>query len=170
MRMRTFVSACFLALSAFAAGPAFAQAAAPATLPAATTQQAPVMSPEARDAVELVDAFVAVLAAGQLEAARQFMAPDAVIVANGKTLGTRDRYIDGPARGDAAALRTVDRDVLGRNAWAGPGFAYVVTEKRLRTPGATNGPSEVVIETMLLRKTEGGWKIAHVHWSGRHAS
>lgn len=163
--MRTFVSACFLALS-IAAGPAFAQATAPA---AATTQPAPVMSQDARDAVELVDAFAAVLAAGQLDAARQFLTADAVIVANGKTLGTRDAYIDGPARGDAAALRTVDRDILHRNAWAGPGCAYVVTEKRLRAPGATTGPSEVVIETMLVRKTESGWKIVHVHWSGRHA-
>ena len=164
--MRTFVSACFLALSACAAGPVLAQAAAPA----ATTQPAPVMSQDARDAVELVDAFAAVLAAGQLDVARQFLTPDAVVVANGQTLGTRDTYIDGPARGDAAALRTVDRDILHRNAWAGPGFAYVVTEKRLRAPGATTGPSEVVIETMLVKKTESGWKIAHVHWSGRHAS
>jgi len=169
MRMRTFVSACVLALSASAVGPAFAQTSAPATVPAVATQGAPVMSQEARDAVELVDAFAALLAAGQLEAARQFLAPDAMIVANGQTLGTRDRYIDGPARGDAAALRTVDRDILHREAWAGPGFAYVVTEKRLRTPGATNGPSEVVIETMLVKKTDAGWKIAHVHWSGRHA-
>ena len=167
--MRTFASSCFLALSIGAAGPAFAQA-APATTPAITTQPAPVMSQDARDAVELVDAFAAVLAAGQLDVARQFLTPDAVIVANGKTLGTRDAYIDGPARGDAAALRTVDRDILHRNAWAGPGLAYVVTEKRLRAPGATTGPSEVVIETMLVRKTESGWKIAHVHWSGRHAS
>jgi ketosteroid isomerase-like protein len=160
--VRSLLLAFSFALSAVAAGPAFAQSPAPA--PAAVQ-----LSPAANDAVQLVDAFVAALAAGQLDAARQFMAPNAVVVANGQVLGTRDAYIDGPARGDAAALRTVERDVLRRDVNAGPDFGYVVTEKRMRVPGDAKGPSEVVIETMLIAKTAAGWKITHIHWSGRHA-
>ena len=117
----------------------------------------------------MVDAFMAALVGGQLDAARQFMAPDAVVIANGQVLGDRDAYIDGAAGADAAALRTVDREVLRRNVRADADSAWVLSEKRVHAPGATTGPSEVVIETMLLAKTPMGWKITHIHWSGRRA-
>ena len=153
-----------LVLSAVAAQPAFAQS--PASTGTPPTSQ---LSPAANDAAQMVDAFVAALVAGQLEAARQFMAPNALVVANGRILGDRDGYIDGAARGDAAALRTVERDVLRRDVSVGPDYGCVVSEKRMRVPGDARGPGEVVIETMLIARTAAGWKITHIHWSGRHA-
>ena len=163
-RVRPLLFALCLALSAATSAPAFAQSPASAGTPAERR-----LSPGENDAVQMVDAFAAAIVAGQLDAARQFMAPDAVVVANGQILGNRDAYIDGAARSDAAALRTVDRDVLRREVSAGPDFGYVVSEKRMRVPGNTKGPSEVVVETMLIARTAAGWKITHIHWSGRHA-
>ena len=177
-RVRSLLLASSLVLGTVAAGSAFAQS---SYTPAASTNVAAMaraatppaqagdvrLSPAANDAVQLVDAFAAALVAGQLEAARQFMAPSAVVVANGQIIGDRDAYIDGPARGDAAALRTVQRDVLRRKVDAGPDFGCVVSEKRVRAPGDTKGPGEVVIETMLIARTAAGWKITHIHWSGR---
>jgi hypothetical protein len=84
-------------------------------------------------------------------------------------LGERDAYIDGAAKGDAAALRTVQRDLMRRDVKVGADVGWVLSEKRVRAAGATEGPSEVVIETMLLAKTPAGWKITHIHWSGRSA-
>ena len=162
--MRTFRFTAFLVLSG-AVGCAFAQS--PAVPPAATQAQA--LSPAQVDAAQLVDAFAAALIAGQFDAARQFMAPDAVVVANGKVLGDRDGYIDGAAHGDAAALRTVQRELLRREVSAGPDFGFVVSEKQLRTPGDAKARGEVVIETILIARMPTGWKITHIHWSGRHA-
>jgi len=127
------------------------------------------LSPAANDAVQVVNNFMAALVGGQLEAARQLMTPDAVVIANGHVLGERDAYIDGAAKGDAAALRTVQRDLLRRDVKVGADVGWVLSEKRVRAAGATEGPSEVVIETMLLAKTPAGWKITHIHWSGRRA-
>jgi len=110
---------------------------------------------------------MAALASGQLESARQFMAPDAVVIANGQVLGQRDSYIDGPAKGDAAALSTVQRELLRRDTHAGADTAWVLSEKRVHT-GAAQGPSEVIVESMVLARTTAGWKITHIHWSGRH--
>jgi hypothetical protein len=62
------------------------------------------------------------------------MTPDAVVIANGQVLGDRDDYINGAAKGDAAALATVQRDLLRRDAKAGPNLAWVLSEKRLRAP------------------------------------
>jgi ketosteroid isomerase-like protein len=128
------------------------------------------LSPAASDAVQVVNAFMGELINGQLDAARQLMTPDAVLIANGNVLGQRDEYIDGAAKADAAALKSVQRELLRRDARVGPAadVALVLSEKRLRALGATQGPSEVVVETILLVKTASGWKITHVHWSGRH--
>ena len=158
--MRAFVFSAFLALASAAAGPVLAQANAAAV-------GAPEASPAARDAAQTVDAFMAALVGGQLERAREQMTPNAVVVSNGEVLGERDEYIDGAAKGDSAALRTVQRELVRRDARAGTDVAWVVSEKRLRSTAATQGPSEVVVETMLLARTPAGWKITHVHWSGR---
>ena len=130
------------------------------------------LSPAANDAVQVVDSFMAALANGQLEAARQFMTPDAVVIANGHVLGDRNGYIDGAAKEDAAALRAVvQRELLHRNAKAGADLGWVVSEKRLHGAAGTQGPKVVVVtETMALAKTAAGWKISHIHWSLRPAS
>jgi ketosteroid isomerase-like protein len=159
--MRALVLAGFLALATTAAVPAFAETNVTAT-------GAPAVSPAAREAAQVVDAFMGALVSGQLERAREQMAPNAVVVANGHVLGERDQYIDGAAKGDSAALRTVQRELVRRDARAGTDVAWVVSEKRIRANAAQQGPSEVVVETMLLAKTAAGWKITHIHWSGRH--
>ena len=154
-------------MATVAAGSAFAQSPrAPAAVPtpaaqpriATTPAQAGGVrvSPAANEAVQVVNSFMAALVSGQLEAARQLMAPDAVVIANGNVLGKRDAYIDGAAKGDAAALRSVQRELLHRDVKAAADVSWVISEKRLRAAGAATGPSEVVTETMLLAKTARG--------------
>lgn len=160
--MRALPAACCILLATLVSVPAIAQGTTPASI-------APQASVVARDAAQVVDAFMASLVVGDLERARAQMAPEAVVVANGQVLGLRDAYIDGAAKGDSAALRSVQRELVRRDARAGTDVAWVVSEKRVRAVAAVSGtgPSEVVIETMLLARTAAGWKITHIHWSGR---
>jgi ketosteroid isomerase-like protein len=125
-------------------------------------------SPASMAAVQVVTDFMTALASGQLEAARQLMTVDAVVMANGQVLGDREGYIDGAAKGDSAALRNVQRELLHRDASAGSDLAWVLSEKRMRGPVGGRGDL-MVTETMLLAKTPAGWKITHIHWSGRPA-
>jgi ketosteroid isomerase-like protein len=159
--MRSLIVACCLALPTAIPAHAFAQTITATAAPA---------SADAREATQVVDAFMASLVGGDLEGARAQMSADAVVVANGQVFGLRDDYIGGPAKDDAAALRTVRRELLRRDVRTGIDVAWVVSEKRVRPSSALDGtgPSEVVIETMLLAKTAAGWKITHIHWSGRH--
>jgi len=172
LRVRVLLLASSLVLT-FAAGTALARDPAPSVPSPATAAPAQSggarFSPAANEAVQVVNDFMTALVAGKLESARLLMTPDAVVIANGQVLGDRDDYINGAAKGDAAALGTVQRELLRRDAKAGPNLAWVLSEKRLRAPGTTQGPSEVVVETMLLAKTAAGWKISHIHWSGRTA-
>lgn len=171
MLVRVSLLASSLVLAIAAAGTASAQtSAAPAR---AATQSAPAtvqQSPAASAAETVVNTFMADLASGQLEAVRQLMTPDAVVMANGIVLGDRDTYINGPAKGDVAALSGTQRELLHRATRAGNDIAWVVSEKRVRrnTDAASQGPREIVVtETMLLAKTASGWKITHIHWSSR---
>jgi len=161
--VRRLFLAASLALATFTSGPVFAQSQV-----SGAGSQPSRQSPAADEAVQVVDSFMDVLVSGRFDAARELMAPDAVVIANGQVLGQRDDYIDGAAKGDSAALRTVRREVLRRDTRAGADVAWVLTEKRLRAMATAQGPSEVVVETMLLARTNAGWKITHIHWSGRH--
>ena len=156
-------------VAALAAGSAYAQT--PAAKPSQPAPaQATGLSPAANEATNVVNAFMVALVGNQLDAARELMTPGAVVVVNGQVVGTRDAYIDGPAKGDAAALATVQRELLRRDVSAGTDAALVLSEKRLRPAGAqAQGPSEIVTETMVLARTPAGWKIAHIHWSNRNA-
>ena len=111
-RVRPLFLATSLFLSTLAGAPAFAQ----------STQASPMQAtPSAQDeAARVVDGFMAALSNGQLEAARQSMTPDAVVIANGTVLGTRDGYIDGAAKGDAIAMKSVrSRELVHRDARLG---------------------------------------------------
>jgi ketosteroid isomerase-like protein len=122
------------------------------------------------DAARLVDDFMAALSNGRLEAARQSMTPDAVVIANGVVLGTRDGYIDGAAKADAVAMKSVrSRELVHRDAQIGAQLGWVVSEKRMVGEGAGELRAMVLTETFLLTKTTSGWKIRGIHWSSRAA-
>jgi ketosteroid isomerase-like protein len=167
--VRSLLLASSLLLATVAAGSVSAQPSAPSA--AAAPTNAASLSPAASAAEQVVNAFMTDLANGQLEAARQLMAPDAVVMANGQVLGNRDGYINGAAKGDAAALAGTQRELLHRSVQAGADTGWVLSEKRVRRDAASaQGPREVLVtETMLLARTTGGWKITHIHWSTRQA-
>ena len=168
-RVRSLLLASSLVLATVVSGVAHAQPSAAPTSTTTTSSRVATRATPADAAVQVVNDFMAALADGQLDAARQFMAPNAMVVANGQVLGNRDGYIDGAAKGDAAALKTVERVLVHRDAQVAADTAWVLSEKRVRAAGAPDGPSEPVFETMLLARTSSGWKISHIHWSTRPA-
>jgi len=160
--VRPLFLATSLFLSTLVASPAFAQSTPAAA--ASATQSAE------NEATRAVDAFMTALYNGQLEAARQSMTPDAVVIANGTVLGTRDGYIDGPARGDALAMKSVrSRELVHSDAQVGAQHGWIVNEKRMIGEGAGQLRAMMLVETFLLTKTASGWKISGIHWSSRNA-
>ena len=163
----TVVSAASMPASAQSKPTAPTLAPAPAAQPAA--QSAITIAPAAAEPVAVLNAYMGALANGQFDAARNFMAPNAVVLRDGRVLGSRDTYFAGDARTDAALLHGAQRDLLRRDAKAGDGLALVLSEKRLRTSAGGKSTDQLVTETALLVKTPEGWKIAHLHASSRAA-
>jgi ketosteroid isomerase-like protein len=167
--MRQLLLASSLVLATVVAGTAFAAKSPEPSVPSPAAQASRAqLSPAASDAVQVVNTFLEALAGGRLEAARQLMTPDAVVLANGQVLGERDVYINGAAKGDVAALGNFQRELLRRDVKAGANLGWVVSETSLH-PSTGQGPDQLVTETMLLARTAEGWKITHIHWSGRRA-
>jgi len=162
LHVRPLVLAASLFLSTMLAGPAFAQS--------ASTQPATAQSAAENEATKVVDDFMAKLSSNQLEAARQAMTPNAVVIANGLVLGTRDGYIDGAAKADAVAMKSVrSRELMHRDSQVGAQVGWVVSEKRMVGEAAGQMRAMVLTETFLLAKTPSGWKISGIHWSSRAA-
>lgn len=120
----------------------------------------PQDSPEAT-----VDAFHAAITSGDRDAALGFLDQDVVIFESGGAEMSRDEYASHHLEGDMKFAASAERSVTGRRSDSDSDTAWVLT--RTETHG-TFGEREIHsrgTETMLLRRIDGAWKIAHIHWS-----
>jgi ketosteroid isomerase-like protein len=141
----------------------------------ATAQEiyAPVVAPmssEAQEAAKAVDAFHAQLSGGDGAAAAALLADDALIFESGHAERSRAEYASHHAGGDAAYAAAVPSRLMRRNGFVDGDTAWIVSESRATGYYKDKPVDRVTTETMILRKTAEGWRIAHIHWSLRAAS
>lgn len=120
--------------------------------------------------VEIVASFHRALESGDAEAALGHLAPDVVIYETGGVEASRDEYASHHLHSDMKFLRSVETTILAQASGVDGEHAWVLT--RSETDG-TYGEKPVHLsgtETMILEKTEEGWKIVHIHWSSRSRS
>lgn len=136
-------------------------------------QRVPVSStvvvPPARPAAAVVDAFHAALRRGDTTAALSLLANDALIFESGGVERSKAEYSTHHLAADANFSRAVPSRVTRRSGAAAGNTAWIATEAR--TTGSYKGKQHDLLntETMVLRRTRGGWKIAHIHWSSAAA-
>ena len=80
---------------------------------------------------------------------------------------SRDEYLSHHFDSDTKFAQTVTRKVVRRNELVGGDVALVTAETE--SSGAYDGkPVKLIgLETAVLRRVEGQWRIVHVHWSSR---
>jgi len=128
------------------------------------------VDPAAVPAVAIVERFSTSLAAGDIERAVADLDPKVLILESGGVEQSRDEYLAGHAKADAAFLKDAHITLKGRSARASGDLAWVASESEIH---AMKGAEVMMIdstETMVLRKAVDGWKIAHIHWSSRRAN
>jgi ketosteroid isomerase-like protein len=59
---------------------------------------------------------------------------------------------------------------MRRNGFVDGDTAWIVSESPATGNHEDKPVDRVTTETMILRKTAEGWRIAHIHWSSRAAS
>ncbi|HXH51941.1 MAG TPA: nuclear transport factor 2 family protein [Sphingomicrobium sp.] len=128
---------------------------------------APISAParSARPAAAVVDAFHSALQRGDTKAALGFLANDALIFEAGGVERGKAEYASHHLAADAAFSQAVPARITRRAGEAVGNVAWIATEGR--TTGTYKGKpvDRRTVETMVLRRTAAGWKIAHIHWS-----
>ena len=127
------------------------------------------VAPAAAEAVATVERFSTALGAGDLTKAAVELDPAVLILESGGVERSRDEYLGGHAKHDAEFLKGAHITLKRRTAQTSGDLAWVGSESEMH---AMKGEEMLMIastETMVLRKTDQGWKIVHIHWSSRRA-
>jgi ketosteroid isomerase-like protein len=128
-------------------------------------QSAGVLDANTLAASAAVDAFHAALHRGDADAAAKLMADGALIFESGEVERTKAEYVAHHLPADAAFEKTMTSTVTNRTGGSDGSLAWIATEGRLTGTWKGKALDRLTTETMLLRRTDGGWRIKHVHWS-----
>jgi ketosteroid isomerase-like protein len=121
----------------------------------------------AQAAAATVDRFFAALSAGDLGAAAAELDPEVIILESGGAEYSAAEYLGGHAKHDAEFLGTAQQKPGRRTARASGDLAWVASESELQAQDDGRPVTILSTETMVLRATDAGWKIVHIHWSSR---
>ena len=119
----------------------------------------------ARPAAAVVDAFHAALRRGDTRTALGLLANDALIFESGGVERGKAEYASHHLAADAAFSQAVPSTITRRAGGSVGDLSWIATEGR--TTGTYKGKpvDRRTVETMVLRRTKAGWRIAHIHWS-----
>ncbi len=123
------------------------------------------ISPSARKAAAVVDAFHAALRKGDTTAAAAMLTDDALIFEGGGAERSKAEYQKQHLPADAEFARATKSVTTARSGRSEGSWAWIATEGR--TTGTYKGKAidARTTETMILHLRSGGWRIAHIHWS-----
>ncbi|MGH7569504.1 MAG: nuclear transport factor 2 family protein [Gemmatimonadales bacterium] len=131
-------------------------------LPTHALAQAGDVSP-----VAVVHAFHQAVTAGDSVRALALLLPDLVVFEAGAVEASRDEYRASHLSADMAFAQATRREVLSERTGTAGDVAWVLTESRATGTFRGRPVDSRGVETMILRRTPEGWRIAHIHWSSR---
>lgn len=139
-----------------------------------TTARAEVCSPSAlsgasAEAAGVVDRFHGALKAGDLAGAKALLATDLLVFeAGGREVSLED-YSREHLPADMAYEAGAKDTLLSRCGASDGTFAWIATLGHVQVPLPDRTVERQTTETVILRHTDRGWVIAHVHWSSQAA-
>ena len=135
--------------------------------PSSSGPATPARASDFDSAAATVDSFHAALRQGDTAAAARLVADDALIFEEGGAERSKAEYEAHHLGADAAFSKAVPAVKTRRAGKASGDTAWVATESRVT--GTFNGRAvdRTMVETMVLRRTDDGWRIVHIHWSSR---
>lgn len=135
--------------------------------PAKSTDAAPVAGEEAAAPAPetAVDAFSAALGAGDTDAVRRLLADDVVIAESGAVERSFAEYAGQHLPADMAFAAAVTSTIQDRKVIAAGDMATVISRSEVRGSFRGRAIHSSLMETMVLRRMDGAWRIVHIHWS-----
>lgn len=112
-----------------------------------------------------VDAFAAALRARDEASLRRLTAPDVVIAESGGVEQSFDEYAGHHMPADMEFTAVVQSTLQDRDVIAAGDTATVISRSQLHGQFRGQAVHSRMMETMVLRRTDGQWRIVHIHWS-----
>ena len=116
-------------------------------------------------ATDVVNAFHAALKRGDTKAALVLMADDVVIFESGGVERNRAEYEAHHLKSDADFSAATTRTSISQTIASDGNFSSVMSVEFVKGTFRDRPVNSRSVETMVLRKTEGRWRIIHIHWS-----
>lgn len=124
-----------------------------------------LQSDVADTATDVVNAFHAALKRGDATAALNLMAEDVVIFESGGVERNRAEYATHHLKSDAAFSAATTRTPISQTIASDGNLSSVMSVEFVKGTFRDRPINSRSVETMVLRKTEGRWRIIHIHWS-----
>ncbi len=124
-----------------------------------------LQSDAANTATDVVNAFHAALKRGDTKSALILMADDVVIFESGGVERNRAEYEAHHLNSDAAFSAATTRTPISQTITSDGNFSSVMSVEIVKGTFRDRPVNSRSVETMVLRKTEGQWRIIHIHWS-----
>ena len=126
-----------------------------------------IAADESVAATTVVDAFGAALMASDFAKVSTLLAPDVLILESGGAERSREEYLSHHAPADARFLQGTTSRRIERRVRINGDLAWVGTESELTAMKEGKALRLASAETMVLARTDGTWRIVHIHWSSR---
>jgi len=138
-----------------------------ALLAAALLACAPLAAQDVGRPEDVVRAFHDALATGDSALVLTLLAEDVVIFESGGVEASREEYRSRHLPSDIAFARSTEKEVTVDRVGFSGDVAWVLSHSM--TTGSFRGRdvNSAGTETMILRRTQMGWRIEHIHWSSR---
>ncbi len=137
----------------------------PQDAPRTPTSPNPGAPIDAATPVGTVMAFHAALASGDTDAALTHLAEDVMIFESGGVESSRAEYASHHLKADAAFSAAVPRSLVSRSQGEDGDAAWVMSVEIVAGTYRSRAVNSRSVETMLLRRVDGQWRIVHIHWS-----
>lgn len=124
-----------------------------------------LQSDVADTATDVVNAFHAALKRGDATAALNLMAEDVVIFESGGVERNRAEYATHHLKSDAAFSAATTRTPISQTIASDGNLSSVMSVEFVKGTFRDRPVNSRSVETMVLRKAEGRWRIIHIHWS-----
>ncbi len=113
----------------------------------------------------VVDAFSAALRAGDATVVERLMAPDVIIAESGGVERSFAEYASHHMPADMAFTAAVPFTLEHRDVIVEGDMATVISRGQVHGQFRDRAIHSNSMETMVLRRTDGHWRIVHIHWS-----
>ena len=117
------------------------------------------------DAGKVVMQFHQALQGGDKSKARGFLADDVIIYEGGRVERSADDYANHHMLADMKYLAQLKVEILEHEVREMGEIAYSISKTKLTGEFQGKDVKSEGMESMILMKKNGKWKIAHIHWS-----